>query len=69
MPIYVYTCESCEAEFEKIVPISKRESTSFFCPECGGNEIQRAMSRSSFSLKGGGWYKDGYQKGGSGETN
>ena len=29
------------------------------CPNCG-KEIKRIISQTSFALKGGGWYKDGY---------
>jgi predicted nucleic acid-binding Zn ribbon protein len=29
------------------------------CPKCG-QEAQKIMSTCSFSLKGGGWYADGY---------
>jgi len=31
------------------------------CPECG-SKARRIMSQTSFTLKGGGWYKDGYTK-------
>jgi len=30
------------------------------CPKCGENALERLISRSSFALKGGGWYADGY---------
>lgn len=29
------------------------------CPDCSG-AVQKIMSTSSFQLKGGGWYADGY---------
>ncbi|MDP3695113.1 MAG: zinc ribbon domain-containing protein, partial [Desulfocapsaceae bacterium] len=29
------------------------------CPECKGS-VKKVMSMSSFQLKGGGWYADGY---------
>lgn len=29
------------------------------CPACGGN-LEKKISATSFQLKGGGWYKDGY---------
>jgi len=60
MPIYVYTCNRCKVEFEKIIRISERESASLHCPDCGCEEVSRVMTRTSFTLKGGGWYKDGY---------
>jgi len=34
------------------------------CPKCG-DTADRVISQTSFTLKGGGWYKDGYSKGGS----
>jgi predicted nucleic acid-binding Zn ribbon protein len=30
------------------------------CPRCGGGPIQKMISRTNFSLKGGGWYNEGY---------
>jgi predicted nucleic acid-binding Zn ribbon protein len=30
------------------------------CPECGASEVKKQVSAAAFSLKGGGWYKDGY---------
>ena len=60
MPIYNYRCENCSAEFEKILPFSERDQNCLFCPECGSDEVTKIMSRSTFSLKGKGWYKDGY---------
>jgi putative FmdB family regulatory protein len=33
------------------------------CPACGKEELQRLVSHSSFALKGGGWYADGYGDG------
>ena len=58
MPTYEYQCKKCGAEFErqqKIVdaPVKK-------CPSCKCNRAKRQISKTSFSLKGGGWYADGY---------
>ena len=63
MPIYNYRCENCSAEFEKILPIGERDHPEMCCPVCESGDVHRIVSRSSFSLKGEGWYKDGYQKG------
>ena len=30
------------------------------CPSCGQEQLERLVSRSSFALKGSGWYADGY---------
>ncbi len=32
------------------------------CPECGCQDVTPLISRTSFALKGKGWYKDGYTK-------
>ena len=32
------------------------------CPECEKETMKRQVGLSSFQLKGGGWYKDGYTK-------
>ena len=62
MPIYNYSCKDCLAEFQKIVSIKERDKTDWCCPECGCVEITRIIGLSNFSLKGKGWYKDGYEK-------
>ena len=58
MPIYEYLCVSCGYEFEEV---QKFSAPSFDkCPSCGKSSAERKVSISSFHLKGGGWYKDGY---------
>ena len=58
MPIYEYRCPDCGHEFEQLQRIS--EDPVKDCPECGKHEVRKLVSRSSFVLKGGGWYADGY---------
>jgi len=58
MPIYEYLCTSCGYQFEEVQKFS--EPSLEECPDCGKNSAQRQVSMSSFHLKGGGWYKDGY---------
>jgi putative FmdB family regulatory protein len=58
MPIYEYQCESCSAVVEKIQPFSAKPPAC--CEICGGGPMRKLVSQSSFILKGGGWYKDGY---------
>ena len=58
MPIYEYICKICEHEFEEVQKFS--ETSLEKCPDCGQNTAERQVSMSSFHLKGGGWYKDGY---------
>ena len=58
MPIYEYLCKSCGSEFEEVQKFSDPSLEE--CPNCGKNKAERQVSMSSFHLKGGGWYKDGY---------
>ena len=58
MPIYEYQCRSCGYEFEEVQKFSDPSLDD--CPSCGVNSAERIVSISSFHLKGGGWYKDGY---------
>src|SRR5205823_1357564 len=57
MPVYEYKCKACQREFEYQQRMSDPEKT--VCEACGG-ELERLISRTAFSLKGGGWYKDLY---------
>jgi putative FmdB family regulatory protein len=61
MPIYEFVCESCGRLVERLQKISDPPPDA--CPECGG-KMAKIMSRNSFQLKGGGWYKDLYSSGG-----
>jgi len=65
MPIYEYQCADCQAVFEEWQ--SGFEDREMECPECGG-QSRRLISHSSFHLKGGGWYADGYGAKNSGST-
>ncbi len=58
MPIYEYQCDKCGHEFEREQRIVDPPVKS--CPECRGRKVTKLISRSSFVLKGGGWYADGY---------
>jgi putative FmdB family regulatory protein len=63
MPVYEYECKSCCKVFEVQQKMAEKPLSA--CPECAG-EVKKLMSMSSFQLKGGGWYADGYaSKGGS----
>ena len=58
MPIYEYACPDCGEVTEKLRKVSEREDP-VSCSKCGG-ATKKKVSESSFQLKGGGWYKDGY---------
>lgn len=56
MPTYEYECDACGAyDVEQRITAPALEA----CPKCGGR-VRRLISRSSFALRGGGWYRDGY---------
>jgi putative FmdB family regulatory protein len=61
MPFYEFECE-CGQVTEELVKMGTEEIA---CPQCG-KTAHKIMSRCSFSLKGGGWYADGYASPGGG---
>ncbi len=58
MPIYEYQCVKC-GTFELMQRIT--ESPLRKCPTCKG-KVERLMSRTSFVLKGSGWYATDYAR-------
>lgn len=58
MPTYEYRCAACGHEFEAEQRITADRLTD--CPACKQPKLERLISASSFTLKGGGWYRDGY---------
>ena len=58
MPVYEYLCKGCDHEFEREQRIHDKPVKK--CPECGAMKAKRQISRTSFVLKGGGWYNDLY---------
>ena len=67
MPVYEYECPACEKVFEVQQRIA--DAPVEVCPDCDG-PVKKLISMSSFQLKGGGWYADGYSQtsGGAGKT-
>ena len=57
MPVYEYRCDACNHQFELRQKFSDAPADN--CPKCGGN-IHKMVSAVAFSLKGGGWYAEGY---------
>lgn len=70
MPTYDYECEKCHQTFEVEQKISDPplETCSASRPDdrfdvsiqCGGHLRRLISAKTSFALKGGGWFKDGY---------
>ena len=59
MPVYEYECKACGRDFEYQQRMTDPEKTT--CEACGG-ALERLISRTTFALKGAGWYKDLYSK-------
>ncbi len=64
MPLYEYRCLKCDHLMEVLQkhddpPIRR-------CEQCSG-KVEKQISRTSFLLKGGGWFDQGYG-GGSGDS-
>ncbi len=59
MPIYEYRCRACGHEFERMQKVDARPPRG--CPQCAG-KVEKLISRTSFQLKGGGWFASDYGK-------
>ena len=60
MPIFEYTCGTCKKSKDKIVKYEDRHDTRA-CDYCTGvMYYENKIQQSNFTLKGKGWYKDGY---------
>jgi len=55
MPVYEYRCGKCGHEFEELQRITAAPIRK--CPQCGKHAVERLISKTSFILKGSGWYK------------
>ncbi len=42
MPIYEYTCKSCNQKFEKLVRTMAEQAAA--CPSCGSKKTERQLS-------------------------
>jgi putative FmdB family regulatory protein len=66
MPIYEYRCKKCGKSVEAIQKVDDSPLTT--CEACSG-PLEKLVSRSSFQLRGGGWFRSGYSSGsGSGSS-
>ena len=57
MPVYEYQCQDCGVVFEARQKFSDSPLTE--CRSCGG-QVEKLISLTGFSLKGDGWYQQGY---------
>jgi len=44
MPLYEYVCRACDADFEALVPASRRDAPEAACPRCGATRTARKIS-------------------------
>ena len=59
MPIYEFRCKSCKQTEEVLQKLNDPAPEE--CPHCHSRgTFEKCVSHTSFSLKGGGWYKDLY---------
>ena len=57
MPIYEYRCQGCDDHFEVMQKVGDRRLRT--CKKCSG-KLEKLISRTSFQLRGGGWFNSGY---------
>ena len=61
MPIYEYQCDQCGETVERLQNKASAAPPGV-CKACGAKEsMHRIMSKTSFQLKGGGWYVTDYK--------
>jgi putative FmdB family regulatory protein len=67
VPIYEYKCQKCGKELELMHKVNDPAPPK--CPECQAEgSLEKLVSRTSFQLKGGGWYSDLYSSTKKGDT-
>jgi putative FmdB family regulatory protein len=52
MPIYEFRCEDCGHIFE-ILSVSGGDEGTPRCPQCGGEVLERVLSRVAYTIGGG----------------
>jgi putative FmdB family regulatory protein len=57
MPFYEYECSACGNRFELRQKFSDAPASE--CPRCNGL-VRKLISQTGFTLKGGGWFAEGY---------
>ena len=58
MPVYEYECIQCGKIIEKLQKVSNGKCEKY-CPICSG-KMKKIISKSTFHLKGTGWYATDY---------
>lgn len=66
MPVYIYRCQNCEAQFERTQKFNARPLTH--CPECRTGKVKRLLLRAAIIFKGSGWYVSDQSKSAPGQS-
>ena len=61
MPIYEYSCESCDHKLEVLQKLA--DSPLRKCPDCGKDTLKKIISAVGVQLKGTGWYVTDFKGG------
>ncbi|MGH8146321.1 MAG: FmdB family zinc ribbon protein [Rhodanobacteraceae bacterium] len=60
MPIYVFRCESCGHQFDRLQKIS--DPVPDTCPSCGKQRtVRKQVTAPQFRLAGSGWYETDFK--------
>jgi len=62
MPIYVFHCESCGHQFDRLQRLADTDPQ--VCPACGAAAVKRSVTAPAFRLAGSGWYETDFKKDG-----
>ncbi len=49
MPTYEYRCKTCKTRFEMFLTYTEYNQKKVTCPQCGGDQVQRRISRIRFA--------------------
>lgn len=66
MPMYEYQCQHCGHHQEALQKFSDPPLKT--CEACEKDALEKCISKSSFHLKGTGWYVTDYKDSGSGQA-
>jgi putative FmdB family regulatory protein len=59
MPIYVFRCEDCGEQFDRLQKLSDPDPDT--CPNCGRHHVRRQVTAPAFRLAGSGWYETDFK--------
>ncbi len=59
MPIYVFRCEDCGEQFDRLQKLSDPDPDT--CPSCGREHVRRQVTAPAFRLAGSGWYETDFK--------